>query len=647
MMGNIYGLLGLNSELLGNFALQSRDVEKNVEIDRILRANERRLKEIDDKLKSDGGRPDFNQQSVDRLIEKVKRDAASKKEDWSVRELRMMTYYLGRFQSTQSVFEHALGLLEKNWRDLYINGMVFYLMNSWTVSPENIRTMTVELLKKHLRNYDGGIRKYRQLRDRSDYFDSVGPSRLAALLLTKGKLLDEAPDILGFKASALSFPYFSDVIIEYTRKTSLSDYDAIEDLFRDKHRLDRTKKLLYAHMIEDADVRGDGGMQANVTRSARRTLGDIDVSTTWAPFPGASLEEKALLRKAQDLVCAWAARKSVEAFFDICVQDPRRRKCWLEYVQNVSDFRIVGSDLTRTRLQSNSSVAPLLRTHFIETNSRFSTTAALVLFMREKVFVEFSDVGSLYIYNNNHRLVKGIKNKRFLDSTADLKDTAIGMAVDATQNGWYNTSYDYNDEGRITHRGEWEERFRRWMRNKMSVSAGQKLPYQASSVSDGQSSQASKASFQAITPKVVTSPVKPTVNQPTLFDNDKVFKDSQPPSGTPAPGTRIKEDVNGILGKWVFVNQCRIVADNQGIYLTLKKNGRTYYLTNNPLKKIKGCSIWMKSLYNSVSHYEVQLAIQNSVTGQPYTQTVGKLTLKTPDIVFSPHNGHNVVIHTQ
>lgn len=649
-MGNIYGMLGLNSELLGNFALQSRDVEKNIEIDRILRIHERRFKEIDDKFKSDGRRPDFNQQSVDQLIEKVKRDASSKKEEWTVRELRMMTYYLSRFQATQSVFEHALNLLEKNWRNLFINGIVFYLMNSWTMIPENIRTITGEMLKRHLRNYDGSIRKYCQLRDRSDYFDSAGPFRLAALLIAKGKSLDEAPDILGFKASALSFAYFSDVIIEYLTRTSVSDYDSIEYLFQERHKIDRTKMLLYAHMIEYADSHGSLGMQANVSRSAMRILGDINLVTTWTPFAGATDDEKDLLRRAQDLVCSWAARKSVEAFFNICVQDSRRRKCWLEYVRNVSDFRIVGSDLTRTRLLSNASVASLLKTHFIETNSRVSTTAALVLFIRDKVFVEFSDVGSLYIYNNTHRLVKYIKNKRFLDNTSDLKDTGIGMALDSIQNGWYNTTYDYNDEGRITHRGEWEERFRRWMRNKMRISPGQKPQFQTSSAIGGRTASTSQTTFQAERTKVVSSPVKnyqAAVRQPTLFDNDICFKESHQRSKGSDSEPRMKENSNGVLGKWVFDDQCRILAARAGIYLELKKNGKTYFLTSNPFKNDNVCAVLMKSIYNSSSHYEVQLTSQNSRIGKSFTQTIGRLTLKSNNIVFSPLRGQNVVINTQ
>lgn len=646
MMDSIFNLLNINNEALSNFSLQSREIENNLETERILKRSVRRLKDIENRLQSDGKRPVFSQQSVSEVLEKVKREVDNGKSEWNLRELRIVSYHLGRFQNSQRQFDFAIGLLESNWRDLFINGIIFFLMNSWNICSEQIRENTCDILKKHLRNYTGAIKKYQQLKINMDLFDKSGPTRLSALLRAKSMLLEDAPVQLGYKRSALSFPYYSDVIIDYVRKTALTDYAFLEDLFREKHSLDRTKKLIFAHMIEDADNKDDTMLQSNVSRVARRVLGDINDSGVWAPFTGATPEETILLRKAKDLVTAWYARKSVEAFFDICVQDPRRRKCWLEYVQNVSDFRIVGSTITRTKLQSDANVAPLLRKCFIETNSRVSTTAALVLFMKDKVFVEFSDVGSLYIYNSNHRMVRSIKGKRYLESTADLKDTGIGIAVEKVSS-W---SYYYSDEGKLTHRGEWEDRFRRWMRNKMGVAPGERVKYTAHTVIESPKPVANH-SFQGITPGVSTgdSQIK-SENKYTphrsLFDDEETLSTSD--SNAPYPGTRIKTDVSGIQSKWIFNDSVRIIADSRYVYLFVKKTGRTYYLCPNPVKTILGCNIWMAGIYNSDQMFEVKLAVQNEIrTESPIRYSLGKLAWKEPDIVFAPLNSSNVVIHTQ
>lgn len=657
-MSDIYGLLNLNRDILENFALQGRLIENNVETDRILRNAIRKLKTIENRMQDDGKRPEFNQQSIEEVIEKIKREANGANEEWVLKELRLVSFYLVRLRNEQKVFDHALWLLENNWKDLFVNGLMFFLMNSWNICADNLLIGVSEILKRHLVNYSGSIKRYLTLKRQIDLLEKAGPVRLATILSAKNIPLEDAPTLLGYKASSLSFPYFSDVIINYFKLKQEIDYDEMENTFS-KHSLDRTKKLIYAYLVEKAEDSGDGNFQGAVVRSARRILGDINVSTTWSPFTGATAEDIWQLNKAKDLIIAWGARKTVDAFFDVCVQDPRRRKCWLEYVGSIMDYRIVGSTSVRTKLQSNSEVAPLLKSCFIETNSRVSATAALVLFIKDKVFVEFSDVGSLYIYNSSNRIIRDIKRKRYLDSTADLKDTSIGMAIDQ-YSSW---SYLYYDEGRITHRGEWEERFRRWMREKMEMRPGQKVKYSIPKPvqTDNQQrfgieileDEKTAPKIQTVTRKVERLESSWGVSissQSSLFSEEEAPISKPSPSSesnTPYPGSRIKREIQGLQSKWIFDDTCMLMADKEGLYVNLKKNRRTYYIAPSKITKLEGCSIWLVSTYNSTQKYTVQLAIQNELTGKHYTQTWGTIERIGSDIVFVPLNGVKVNIHTQ
>lgn len=657
-MSDIYGLLNLNRDILENFALQGRLIENNVETDRILRNATRKLKAIEDRMQDDGKRPEFNQQSIEEVVEKVKREANGANEEWELKELRLVSYYMVRLRNEQKVFDHALWLLENNWKDLFVNGLMFFLMNSWNICADNLLIGVSELLKRHLVNYSGSIKRYLTLKRQIDLLEKAGPVRLATILSAKNIPLEDAPTLLGYKASSLSFPYFSDVIINYFKRKQEIDYDEMENIFS-KHSLDRTKKLIYAYLVEKAEDSGDGNFQGSVVRSARRILGNINVSTTWSPFTGATAEDIWQLNKAKDLIIAWGARRTVDAFFDVCVQDSRRRKCWLEYVGSIMDYRIVGSTSVRTKLQSNSEVAPLLKSCFIETNSRVSATAALVLFIKDKVFVEFSDVGSLYIYNSSNRVIRDIKRKRYLDSTADLKDTSIGMAIDQ-YSSW---SYLYYDEGRITHRGDWEDRFRRWMREKMDMRPRQKVKYSIPKPIqtdnrqrfgiDRLEDEKPTPKFQTVTPKVErleSSWGVSTSSQSSLFSEEEAPISKPSPSSepnTPYPGSRIKREIQGLQSKWIFDDTCRVMADKEGIYVNLKKNRRTYYIVPSKITKLEECSIWLVSTYNSTQKYTVQLAIQNKLTGKPYTQTWGTIERIGSDIVFVPLNGVKVNIHTQ
>jgi hypothetical protein len=656
-MSDIYGLLNLNQDILENFALQGRLIENNVETDRILRNATRKLKAIEDRVQDDGERPKFNQQSIEEVVEKVKRVANGANEEWDLKELRLVSYYMVRLRNEQKVFDHALWLLENNWKDLFVNGLMFFLMNSWNICADNLLIGVSELVKRHLVNYSGSIKRYLTLKRQIDLLEKAGPVRLATILSAKNIPLEDAPTLLGYKASSLSFPYFSDVIINYFKRKQEIDYDEMENIFS-KHSLDRTKKLIYAYLVEKAEDSGDGNFQGAVVRSARRILGDINVSTTWSPFTGATAEDIWQLNKAKDLIIAWGARKTVDAFFDVCVQDSRRRKCWLEYVGSIMDYRIVGSTSVRTKLQSNSEVAPLLKSCFIETNSRVSATAALVLFIKDKVFVEFSDVGSLYIYNSSNRVIGDIKRKRYLDSTSDLKDTSIGMAIDQ-YSSW---SYLYYDEGRITHRGEWEERFRRWMREKMEMRPGQKVKYSIPKPvqTDDQQrfgierleDEKPAPKFQTVTTKVErleSSWGVSTSSQSSLFSEEvpRVKPSSTTESSIPHPGSRVKRVILGIHSKWIFDDSCRVLVDKDGIYVNIKKNGRIYYISPSKISKLDECSIWLVPYYNSSKKYTVQLAKLNKLTGSPYTQTCGTIERVESDIVFIPLNGIKINIHTQ
>lgn len=615
-MSDIYGLLKLNRDLLGNFALQARSIEKNVETDRILRDAARQLQAIEERMQDDGRPPEYSQQKVDAVLNKARVDAKCKNKKWTIGELRLLSYYVINLRYEPEVFAHAMQLLGANWKDMYIGGLMSFLMNAWNDCPETLLNGVREAVKTRLVNYGGSLKRYLLLKQQTDLLEKSGPARLAALLQTKGMPLKAAPTILGYKASALAFSYFSDVIINYFLRMEKVDYNHVEDILK-KYPLDRTKKLLFSCLIEKADKSANTILQDQVARAARRCLGDITLATTWAPFLGATDEEKLQLAKAKAMIMAWGTRKVIEAFFEICVQDPRRRKCWLEYVPSISDFRVAGSATVRAKLLSNPELASHLRNCFIETNSRVSVTAALVLYIGNKVFVEFSDTGAMYIYNSSNQIIRNVKNKKYIDSTTNLKDTSMQMAVEQF------TSWNYqkcNNEGRITHQGEWETRFRQWMREKMGIRPGQ---------------------YNYSVPEPATE-----AKQLTLFPEEP--KKANPTESTnPSriyPASLVKNVIKGLQSKWIFKDTCRVLADLQGIYLHFRNNNRTYYLAPSDITTLIGNSIWLVPTDNSNAKFTVKLASMSKISGKTHTNTrpLGTIERSGGNIIFIPMSGAKV-----
>lgn len=654
-MTNIYKLLKLNQELLKNFALQGNLIENNVETDRVLRNATRKLKAIEDRMQDDGMRPNFNSQSVEEVINKVKRCKDTDIGNWEVKELRLISYYLAKLIDHQKYFNSALQLLDYHWKNLYLNGLMFFLMNSWNNCPDDLLLGVSTLIKSHLKKYCGPIRRYQILKLQSDFLDKVGPSRLAKLLQHRKMSLFEAPQILGYKSSALSYQYFSDVIINYYKQNRNINYSELEDVFN-RHSLDRTKKLIFSYLVEEAEDSCDGNFQGAVVRSARRVLGDINVATTWSPFKGATQDEIWQLERAKDLVIAWGARKTVDAFFDICVQDSRRREFWEQYVNHIMDYRIIGSTSIKAKLQANPEVAPLLKTGFIETNSINSTTAALVLFIKDKVFVEFSDVGSLYIYNSTRHIISGIKRKRMISSTTALKEKNFGMAIDG-QESW---GYQCFEEGRITHIGYWENRVKIWLHTIMWVDPGKKTIYsdsKASTIENRKNRDTNKISTVSATSKSpVSSSKKDYVDsqwnqsftyQPSLFPEEKgvqVFESNFTANSTNRLATEIKTEIRGIYSKWIFKDSCRIIANLSGIYVQIKRSNKTYFVSTSSLSTLKHRSIWIKGNDRLTNKLRVQLAEPNNVKDVTSMRTLGTIETSGSDIIYTPLNGDAIKI---
>lgn len=462
-MSDIYSLLNINQGMFHDFRLLA-DRAADHQTEKVVYKNISKLKRIEERMLVDKGL-EVAQQSIDEVISKVIRMAPSgdtSSDNWTVRELRIVSYYLTKLRDDSINYMYALDLLDKNWKNMFFNGLVFYLLNSWHNIESDYRTLTSQLLMRKLGEYTDSNRQYNLWKNHLNLFDHNGPVRMAAMLSAKKMSIQKAPTLLGFKETSIKQSYYSDVIIKHVINNDITDRDTIEEIF-ELHSLDRTKKLIFAYLVKKEDLNGDGLRRTQLCRFANIQLGDVTLATSWAPFVGATETDVQKLRKAMQLVNMWFTQRIIESFFEICVQDKERKLFWLKYVDNISTFRIIGSTATKRLLQSNSKIGSMFLRHYIETNSYSSQTSALVLFIKNKMIVEFSDTGALYIYDHTHPMVKTVTNARYgIASTNDLKIPSMDGIVE--KNYWGDYSI-YNEEGKLHHRGNWQIRLTAWMNN--------------------------------------------------------------------------------------------------------------------------------------------------------------------------------------
>ena len=590
-MSDIYSILNINSGIIQDFHLLADRVADH-QIEKVINKNVRALKQIEERMFVDKGL-NIAQQSIDEIISKVIHMAPSgdtSMNNWTIRELRIVSYYLMKLRDDNVCYLYALELLDKNWKNMFFNGLVFYLLNSWHSIESDYRDLTSQLLVRKLNSYSESNRRYGLWRNRANLFDSNGPVRMAALLKAKNMSMAEAPSLLGFKNTSIKQAYYSDVIIKYLETNHITNLDSIEQVF-ELHNLDRTKKLIFAYLVETEDRIGDGLRRAQLCRYANVKLGDVTLASSWAPFTGATEKEVQRLRKAMELVNMWFLQQIVESFFEICVQDRERKSFWLKYVQNrsITRFKIIGSTAIKRLLQSNSKIGSMFLRHFIETNSYSSQTSALALFMKNKMFVEFSDTGALYVYNQTHSMVKKVTNARNgISSTNELKIPSMNVLIEA--NTW--GGYYYYEEGRMTHQGYWQQRLEGWL-NKMVLSSDNK----SMSFLDQKNDDVFKA--KPLPAENFKPLAAESVETETATEQDKVVEKKEESFVLES----VPVEFGYKIASKVLENGVRVVANAKGFYLSLGKNHYELIKLFASGQAPTG-SIWMKKA-TMIGWYEI------------------------------------------
>lgn len=614
-MVDAYTQLNINQEVLKDFALQALRIDDH-QIEKTINQNIRKLKEIEMRMFADEGIK-VNKQSIEEVLYKVLEAAHSGEtnmDDWTMRELRIVSYYMMKLQNENDVYNYALALLDRGWKNMFFNGLVFYVMNSWNMIKPELRKNTCQLITKKLQQYSDNNRRYLMYKNHANFFEEAGPVRMATLLSSKKQDVREAPQILGNKQASFAQSYYSDVIVKYCEKVNL-DIDTLEEIF-EIHTDTRTKKLVFANLVIQADKDGDAVKQTQISKFINRILGDVTLAATWAPFPGATTDEALKLKQAMQLVNLWFARRIIETFFEVCVQDRDRKVFWLKYVQYVSGFKIVGSTMTKRALQNDPRTSTMFLRHFIETNSNYSQTSALVLCIKNKVLVEFSDTGALYVYNQGHTKTKFLRNgARYMDSTNDLKIPSMQMLiVNYDWGGHY-----YNEEGRMTHQGYWQSRLSSWLRDKVlskdntamsyfetkddKTFVAQDLPKEKPITKPNVIIQKTAVETPHSPQKTDERPMPPvqSIRRPAVqtssFEKPRSTDSHQIPHSQPSkflPVVHERKIAFMLSSKWVFNDTCRIVCNNKGYYVNMSR-GQSFVLIRRMFDNVKCIgSIWIK-----------------------------------------------------
>ncbi|MBN1969444.1 MAG: hypothetical protein JW870_08770 [Candidatus Delongbacteria bacterium] len=386
---------------------------------------------------------------------------------FSKRDTRVLVYALdykpengGEIILFSEKFVIARNLILDKWKDSFIISLWHVLLKNWNnlLVFQTQRELLTELLNSKCNAYDKTRKDILGVtRIISFFLTKDSPKEFAINLIKYKKLINGAHITLKQKESILLYEYFSSVIYSYietidekiiTTEITVSIYN-----FLQKHNNKKVTIISCSQIINSNKFNQTIDIVKNQTVAM---IGDPIKEHLWR-FNGLSSTQEESVESARKKLNILLNQHFIKVFFEKLVQDERRKKYWLKFIDKIDDIKFSGSRDNYRYLKNIESVSKYVDSRY-KTTSRNQSTCALIIYSKNFVFVEFTDTGALYIYKKLNFKV----NLNTIDTMEDLKSwpTHKYACKNAEQSGYIYL----NEEGRITHQGYWESRFDSWMR---------------------------------------------------------------------------------------------------------------------------------------------------------------------------------------
>lgn len=410
---------------------------------------------------------------IPQVFRKFKNSINNNNTSFERRELRTLTYSLNHSeQNLQFIFSnevelnYALKLLESNWRDSFLVGLIDCFLKNWETKHQKSLEQLEQFTAKKLENYSGNRSTLISFKNNKRYFNTKNGDLILGDTIAKlNKPIQEATKILGVPESWFDYPYFSKVIVTYYERNKSKiavEVDNLNDVLQ-KHNSSITSKRLISKIIIQANQPQFATVQDKIKKIAFTQIGDPSNISNWTAFENATEIEKREIIQGRNILNEWITQQFINVFFNVCINDERRKKFWLRFASKISSFKVYGPLHTKNILKRDERIAEYVDARF-ETVSSKRDVSAFILYIGDYMLIEFSNEGyAFYAYKINSPYKPSLNYQ--LNSVDDLRNVSMPMAIQS------DNYYDYfNDEGRLTHRDGnqiWETRFNSWMNKKV------------------------------------------------------------------------------------------------------------------------------------------------------------------------------------
>lgn len=403
---------------------------------------------------------------IPQVFKKFKWSLQNKNISFDKRELRTLTYSLSYSEtgqpailSDENEITYAMQLLNSMWRDSFLIGIIDCYLKNWEIENRTSLSRLAEFITAKLNTYSGNRKTINAFKNNLRYFDLKNGNLILGneLALTKTPI-KKATKYLSLPESWHTHSYFSKVMVAYYDKiqNDLSSFINDFESALDSHKNSITNKRIISKFILQANKPEYTVLQDEVKNIALKFIGDPENKSLWADFSNATDKEKLDLTDARNTLNEWITREFINVFFNICINDERRKHFWLKYASKISSFKVYGPSFTKTLLKGDKRVAEYLKTRFITVSSN-RDVSAFILYIGNYMIVEFSNEGfACCAYKMSSPNKPTLNNK--LNSVEDLRNSSLPLAIQIDGDYYYTS-----EEGRLFHNSNWEHKFNYWL----------------------------------------------------------------------------------------------------------------------------------------------------------------------------------------
>lgn len=407
---------------------------------------------------------------IPQVFKKFKSSIQTNNTGFDRRELRTLTYSLSYSETELSAIfnnekeiNYALQLLSSNWRDSFLIGIIDCYLKNWETENRTSLNTLADFIGEKLTAYNGNRNTINAFKKNLKYFDlKNGDLVFGNELALNNVSIKEAPKILSLPESWFLYPYFSKVLVAYYDKKQNDLINLIDDFENalDFHKNSNTNKRIVSKFIIQANKPEYSALQGKVKHLAFKFIGDPENKSVWADFNNATEKEKSDLINARKILNEWITRQFINVFFNVCINDERRKRFWLKYAPQISSFKVYGPGFTKTLLKRDERIAEYLEARFTTVYSN-RDVSAFILYIGDYMIIEFSNEGFACCAYKMSSPNRPTLNSR-LNSVEDLRNSSLPLAIQSDANYYYTS-----EEGRLFHNSNWEHKFNHWLKEKV------------------------------------------------------------------------------------------------------------------------------------------------------------------------------------